>query len=197
GGQAGGDAAGAGGRGGARRGGGDLGVHELPARALDAHPNEQPAGAAEPGDQAADAGGGDVPRRRVGVDAGGGAAAGRGPNQVGHATLPEHGQAAGRRARGGGGDAEELGAGTHPFAANALSRGEGRWQRKDAWEQSGGTRRGLAPAPSYRRARLHAGCPRGCRGEKCERVWTLPTRPRTCRLSTGATRTNISSTRFA
>src|SRR5262249_45859394 len=107
GGQGGGDAAGAGGRGGAGRGGGELGVHELPARALGADPDEQPAGAAEPGDQAADAGGGDVPRRRVGVDAGGGAAAVRGGDQVGHATLPEHGQAAGRRA-GEGGGAEEL-----------------------------------------------------------------------------------------
>src|SRR5262249_39972801 len=64
GGQAGGAAPGQGRRGGPQRAGRDAGLHELPARALGADPDEQPAGAAEPGDPAADAGGGGVPRRR-------------------------------------------------------------------------------------------------------------------------------------
>src|SRR5262249_34684441 len=97
GGQAGGAAPGEGGRAAAGGGSGDAVVHELPARALDASAHEQSVGAVEPGDQAADAGSGDVPRRRVGADAGGGAAALRGGDEVGDAPLPEHGQVAGRR----------------------------------------------------------------------------------------------------
>src|SRR5262249_17542092 len=117
------------------RGGGDALLHELPAGALGAHPDEQPLGAAEPGDPAPDAGGGDVPGRGVGADAGGGAAALRGGDGGGGGGLPERGQGGGS----GGGGGGRGGGGMRP----------------------GG---GSAPATSYRRtgtaSRLREGLPR-------------------------------------
>src|SRR5262249_22900511 len=52
--------------------------------------------------EAEDAGGRLLPRRRVGPDAGGGAAAARGGDQVGHAALPGHEPPAGAPRRWGG-----------------------------------------------------------------------------------------------
>jgi hypothetical protein len=88
-----------------------------------------------------------VPRRRVGAGAGSGPAASHGGHQVGHAALSEHGQAAGRGGRGSGG-----GRGLTSEAVPAR-------------------RRPIAgPEP-------RAGWPRGCRGEMCERLLTLPPKP--------------------
>src|SRR5580704_3936562 len=84
---------------------GDAGVHELPAGALDAAADEQSLGALEPRDQAADAGGGDIPGWGIGAGAGSRTTAAYGWNEVGHAALLEHGSAAGHadRNRGEGG----------------------------------------------------------------------------------------------
>src|SRR5262249_5130087 len=79
------------GGGGAAVGGrGDARVHGVPARALDAAADQQRAGAADARDPAADAGGGELPGRPVGPDAGGGAAAVYRRHEVGRAPLPRH-----------------------------------------------------------------------------------------------------------
>ena len=62
----------------------------LPARASAPDPHEQPAGADHAGDPPADAGGGRLPGRPLGVDAGGGSAASRRRHPLGHAALPGH-----------------------------------------------------------------------------------------------------------
>ena len=78
-----------------------LELHGVPARALDADPHEQPAGADHAGDPPADPRGRRVPRRPQCADAGGGAAAARGRHQVGHAEVPGHGAAPSPDSRGG------------------------------------------------------------------------------------------------
>jgi putative transposase len=78
-----------------RGGSGDAGVHELPAGAWDTDSDQQSAGAAEPGDQASDAGGGDLPGWGIGPEVGGGVAAVRGGDDVGTAAVSEQGSAEG------------------------------------------------------------------------------------------------------
>jgi hypothetical protein len=70
---------------------GDAGLHGLPARALDTLENEQHAGTTDAGDPPADAGGGQLPRRSLGPDAGGGAAAARGRHAREQPTVFGHG----------------------------------------------------------------------------------------------------------
>jgi transposase-like protein len=100
GGEVGGDEVAEGGRDRARGRGGNAGLHVVPDGALAADTHEQSAGADHARDSAADARGGSVSRRPLGVDAGGGAAASHRRHALGREALYGHGSAAGTGARG-------------------------------------------------------------------------------------------------
>ena len=70
-----------------------LQLHGVPDGALASDPHEQSAGADHAGDSPADSRGGQLPRRAVGVDAGGGPAAAHRGHALGHEAIPGHGTA--------------------------------------------------------------------------------------------------------
>src|SRR5262249_61963864 len=105
---------GEGGGGLAGRRGRDAVVHGVSAGTLVAGADEQRAGTAAAGGPAPDARGRELPGRRVGGDAGGGAVAARGGHALGVAPLPGHGPAAGAGEARRAGGVNRRGGGTPP-----------------------------------------------------------------------------------